>query len=746
MARLHSLRLPLLLLALGLGPLVTLLAWPTPPAARAPIEQVLDGREGVPLEIGFPSGGPETRTGGMPIRALNARWLRNIDVLELLVATYDTAPHLETARLGATDGTCEFRAETTGPVPNNGLLRFTRAHCNPADGPRDFMLWVRISGEGRVAVWTYRASVDQGDALTVANPAVAEVYALRGQARRSGPTGTVRRVDLLAHLWKRDAATIWAWIGGLGLCAALGLWFVRRPGAGSAAIGAGALAFALAGLWAVIMPPLQGADEPDHLLSFAEVTGAPQVEAELPWLARRTHFERLRFRGDERFRAADIDHPHDPAWTGDIHAERMNQRSAVAAYTWRVMGALGVRTLPLPDLLLAVRALNTLIFATVVGLAAGVLVWATGGPRGLWMLATLALLPTLPYFATMLSDWALLASWSVWLATALMLLQDDGPRREWAGLVLGVSLALLFGTSISAFTLVPLLLSVVVLRVLLGGGRTGVFWGGLAVGALLALVLTRDLFSLGFARYDASTGTGAGLLDRLNMVTGLVADAPWLLFIPIAALAFAEFLWTRIRARLTVPIVPQLLRHGLTAGALIVIGTWGLSLVVPLPMVHPLTDGHYTSASEYLLSVGLALVTGLRAAGFDHLTFTSLVSGFGWIDAILPGVVLAAVAGMCAAGFWAAPRHATDRQIGWLSGQLLGVLATLAAAALAAYLMRRNLHGRYVLAAGVSGLALLAPGLGRLLTQWTPDRRLVAAAGLTALHGISLAWVLARYM
>ena len=746
MARLHSLRLPLLLLALGLGPVAVLLAWPIPPAAFAPIERGPAGRETVPLEIGFPSSGPETRTGGIPIHALNARWLREADVLDLLVATYDTAPELETARLGASDGTCEFRVDATGPVPNNGLLRFTRVHCNPAAGPRDFMLWIRVRGEGRVALWTYRATPEQHDPLVITNPSVADVFAVRGSFRRGGPPGTVRRVDLIAHLWKRDAPTIWAWVGGLGLVALLGFVLLRRPGVVAASPGAGALAVALAGLWAVIMPPLQGADEPDHLLSFAEVTGAPQVEAELPWLARRTHFERLRFHGDERFRAADIDHPHDPAWTGDIHAERMNQRSAVAVLAWRAMGALGVRSLPLPDVLLAVRALNALIFAAVVALAAGVLVWATGGPRGLWMLATLALLPTLPYFATVLSDWALLASWSVWLATALMLLQDDGPRREWAGPVLGLSLALLFGTSISAFTLVPLLLSVVVLRVLLGGGRAGIFWGGLAVGALLALVLTRDLFSLGFARYDASTGTGAGLLDRLNMVTGLVADAPWLLFIPIAPLAFAEFLWTRIRARLTVPIVPQLLRHGLTAGALLVIGTWGLSLVLPLPMVHPLTDGHYTSAREYLLAVGLALVTGVRAAGFDHLTFTSLVSGFGWIDTILPGVVLAAIAAAYAAGFWAAPRHATDRQIGWLAGLWIGVVATLAAAALAAYLMRRNLHGRYVLAAGVAGLAVLAPGLGRLLTQWTPDRRLVAAAGLTALHGISLAWVLARYM
>jgi hypothetical protein len=739
------------------APLAVMLAGTVPTAWQSPIHLDVEGREGVPIEVGFPAAVPPadeaTRTGGVPLTIPNSTWLRGVDTVSLLVATYNTTPTLVTARLGATDGACEFRAEGDGPVPNNGLLVLTLVHCNPAPTTRDFMLWVRVRGEGRVAVWTYPVSEtvlgDNVDRFLIATPDGVPAYAMRGEAEDVGQAKSVRRVDLVAHFWQRDAPTIWFWTVLFAAFAVGGMWALATPTLWRVPVGAGAIALAIAGTWAVMMPPLQGADEPDHLLSYAEVVGAPQVEDELPWLARRTHFERLRFRGDQRFRAADIDRPHDPAWTGDIHSERMDQRSAVAVRVWRVMAAGGARSLPLPDLLLAVRALDALVFAGVVGLAAWFVWWAAGGRIGLWSMIGLAIIPTLPYFATMVSDWAFVASWSVLFAAGLLVLQHDGPRASWAGLALGLAVALLFGTSISAFALIPLVGIVFAVRVLMGDHEEArgvlVFWSGVAVGAMAAIVLTRQLFKIGFARYDAAAGSSANLLGQVNSVAAHVAESPWILFLPIAALGSLELGVRRALGSMAWTPLFRLLRLCALVVAGCAAAVWVSSIVIPWPHVALLESGTYAHVGDYVMDVMTSVATITRLRGLDHLTFTSFMSGFGWIDAILPTMVLALITAACVAALWASSRG-TDRQVAWFVTMLVAVAATVTAAATAGFLMRRNLHGRYMLTAGVAGMAIIGAGAGRLLAAGPAVWRTVAVVALALLHGISLAFVITRYL
>jgi hypothetical protein len=750
--------LPLLATLAAFVPLAVMLAGAVPTAWQSAIHLDVPDREGVPIEIGFPAEAgdiqADVRTGGLPITVANSAWLRGVETVSLLVATYNTSPTLVTARLGAADGTCEFRAEG-GEVPNNGLLTLSAVHCNPSVATHDFMLWVRVSGEGRVAVWTYLATTtvqgDQLDRFLIPTPDGSAAFAVRGEAEDVGLAGVVRRVDLVAHFWQRDAATIWFWVLLFALCGFGGAFVLTRPTLTMwrVPMGAAAVALSIAGTWAVMMPPLQGADEPDHLLSYAEVVGAPQVDVELPWLARRTHFERLRFRGDQRFRAADIDRPHDPAWTGDIHSERMDQRSAVAVKVWRVMAAAGARSLPLPDLLLAVRALDALVFAGVVGLAAWIVWWAASGRIGLWSMVGLAIIPTLPYFATMVSDWAFVASWSVLFAAGLIVLHHDGPRASWAGLTLGLAVALLFGTSISAFALIPLVGIVFATRVIMGDRADArgalVFWSGVAVGALAAIVLTRRLFEVGFARYDAAAGSSATLLGQVNVVAAHVAESPWVLFLPIAALALLELGVRRALASMAWDPLFRLFRLGALAVAGCAAAVWVSSLVIPWPHVALLESGTYAHVIDYVVDVMASVATVTRLRGLDHLTFTSFMSGFGWIDAILPTMVLALITAACVAALWASSRG-TDRQVAWFVTMLVAVAATVTAAAAAGFLMRRNLHGRYILTAGVAGMAIIGAGAGRWLASGPAAWRATAVVMLALLHGISLAFVLTRYL
>ena len=725
------------------GPVLAALAWPVPTDLTVPLEAPASQREAVPLELGFPTAGPETRTGGIPMSVSPYARVKDLDGVALLTATFDTAPTLEVARLGAVDGTCEFRSAPGATLPNNGLLLLEKAFCNPTAGTRDFMLWMRLSGEGRAAVWTYSGGTDE-DPLVIGGADGAR-FAVRGEQRINATGATVRRVDLVAYLWQRDGPTIWFWCVLMAAIAGLGAFGLATTARGWAvALGAGALAFAVSGAWSIVMPPLQGADEPDHLLSFSEVVHAPQVESTLPWLARRTHFERLRFRGDQHFRAADIDRPYDPAWTGDIHSERMDRRSAVAPVFWRAIGSVGARALPLPDLLLAVRLANAVLFGIVAGLATWIIWWGAAGRIGVWSLVGLAVIPTLPYFSAMVSDWALVASWSALLAAGLLVLQHDGPRAPWAGLVIGLATALLFGTSVSAFLILPLLILVCIGRIVLGGRQPLLFWGGLAVGAAATGILARGLFLRGFARYDAVSGSSADLLNRINHAVGIVADAPWLLVLPAILGLLAELAWHRAARAVAAPSLLGLARPALAGMTLASAVMCLLSLGVALPTMATWDSGDYAGVAEYGAAALSAILTMPRLAGFDHLTFTTFVSGFGWIDAILPGSILAAICLAGVAALWASGAG-TSRQTSWLLLHLAALIAAMGTAAVAAFLMRRNLHGRYVLSIGVPITAVMFAGAGRWLAARPARVRELALLAIALLHGLSLALVTTRY-
>jgi len=747
--------LPALAVTLLFAPVWLTLSWTVPGGWAAALEDTTSTRDGVPLEVAFAPATGDPRTGGMPITIPDAAWLREVDTLAVLVATYETAPQLVRARLSAADGSCEFVADEGTPIPNNGMLVLQRAHCNPAGSTRDFMLWVRVGEVGRVAVWTFPTSLDSTDRMLVSAPDGSAHFAVRGEAQHAGTDEDVRRVTLIAFLWQRDASTIWFWMLVLGAVGSLGAGLVASSSGWRVATGIGALTLAVAGTWALVVPPLQGADEPDHLLSFAEVTGATHIERDLEWLARRTHFERLRFRGDQQFRPADRTRPYDPAWTGDIHAERMDQRSVVAIWLWQVMAAVGVRDLPLPNALLAIRLMNALLVGLVATVAVAFVWWAAHGRVGLWSIAGLALVPTLPYFATMVSDWAFVASWSVWLATAVVVMQHDGARASSAGLLLALAFGLLLGTSISALAIAPLVVILLVARVLLGSGRAHpadalVFWGGTAVGTVAAIVITRPLFLAGFARYDAA-GRGADMLQQVNDLVALVAGAPWLLLLPVAVLCLLELaanrlsLMTRMRGVLTGTGRGVAL---LLMAAVAII--WVVSPPVSLPTVDTLDTGTYTSARGYVADVLATVTTAGRLTGFDHLTYTSFVSGFGWIDAILPTWMLAMIATTAVGAFviavWTGHLRHEHRRLTWMVVGMAAVLTAIAAFASAGYIMNRNLHGRYMLTAGLIGLAVMGTGAGRSLAIAPSRLRAAVVLLLCAIHGFSLAWVTARYL
>ena len=125
-------------------------------------------------------------------------------------------------------------------------------------------------------------------------------------------------------------------------------------------------------------------------------------------LARRGHLQRLRFHGDERFRPSDIGRPWPMPWTAEVFAHDVEGRSLTTFWWWKATGGL-TRGLTTPRTLLTARLANALLFAVTMGVAA-LLFASAAPPAGTRLLLPMVLLvvPTLPFFATHLSEFALL--------------------------------------------------------------------------------------------------------------------------------------------------------------------------------------------------------------------------------------------------------------------------------------------------------------------------------------------------
>jgi len=686
--------------------------------------------------------------------------------VDLLMATYGSTPTLTAAELRV--GSCVFRLAAPQRVRDGALVALTRvAPCADASSSTaEFR--ATLGSAGRLALWTWQmpAGADashHGLSMTAPEAQSATNSVIRGRYGYTRPGPAMRRAALVAWVWN-DAARVQT--TGLLVLAALAIFFGAWLLAGgfatrtrvAPASGAGLVALGLAVTWAVVMPPLQGADEPDHLLSFGMVARAAQVDHSLAAEARRVHFERLRFHADERLAPVDREQPYRVAWTGDIHAERMDARSPVTVSVWALAAGL-FGSSALPSLILNLRLFNAAVFALCVAASVWFVIWTGLDRRRIWLVLGLGLIPTVPYFATMVSDWAYLASWSVLFSAAVLVLVYGGPRVSWAGAWLGISVALLVGTSIAAIALVPLVAILLTGRLVMRrdpGDDTllsiGRFWGGLAMGCVLGYLLMGDLLVAGFQRYDAeSRASFAQLLERVNAVGRFAVQHPWVVLLGMTLLAGVDHLCAPLRAHEAPGRWGQrLARVGVTAIAGLAVVQALASLVAPLPHLAAFETRAYGSLSAYVGAALGALLTGARLTGFDHLTFVSLWGGFGWVDAVLPApvfavVVLALIGSVvtAAASAW----RATDaRPSGWLVIAVVGGVAGAAAVAVAAFLMHRNLHGRYLLPLAIPMVAVLVSALGAALGRGSASGwRWAAVLIVAAVHGVSFVWVASRY-
>jgi len=305
----------------------------------------------------------------------------------------------------------------------------------------------------------------------------------------------------------------------------------------------------------------------------------------------------------------------------------------------------------------------------------------------------------------------------------------------------------------AALPLLPLLGAVVIGRLVMpdDAPRRWMFWVGLGAGLVLAAIWMHDLLQVGYQRYDADgRASFAALLTMVNETARLLADYPWMAALVAGAGCVLDLVCAPVRRWVGRQHVSWMAVRGVVlalAAAVVVQALW--SLVGTLPQLDLLTATPL-ALTDYVRHAVLTLLTSVRLTGFDHLTFVSLWGGFGWLDALLPQPILVAVVTLLLSSVLAMAHAAvTGRertQQAWLLVFTAGALLSAVTYATAAGLMHRNLHGRYLLPLAVPVTIVIGAWLGSAVEQGREWRQWALASVLVLLHGMSLWWVVARYV
>ncbi len=656
-----------------------------------------------PLPMAFAGFIDGADTFRLPLTSDNLARLLMFDEIAIVLGNEFTRAVFIEASLSLDDTHCRYATRPRTTFVNNEPLWLIRdGPCEvPEDDQPRLTLDVRlVVTSGRVALWTFEDPTTT-PRLLVAPPFDGRRLAVRGLAGRTMPQGSLSRADLIAFVWGISAGATWALVIGclllLWLGAALLMTADDRASPWFAAAGSATLVCALALSTAVLIPPLQAPDEPDHLLTFGAVNHR-DLEASAGQLARRTHFERLRHRHDQHIRAADIGHPWAIAWADTTHTESITTRSPLTASWWALLDSV-VPHRRITNTLLTLRIANALLLAIAVGGAVLLLSSGLPGRRpallGLGFLA----IPTLPFNGMGLSDTAVMTAVAVLAAAAIAVVVLDGARAYLMGPPLGIAILLLLMSGRRAWALLPAVGTMLVVRALVGPStpdlrRTAIFWTGVLIPSTLGLSWLFSVDMIDSLR-ELIAARGSSLQGLADSAAGHRALLPLLLLVLPAIEVVVGWLRLRRPDPITSPVVPIL---GVLAASLVMLPALASSVVAfPTTASVPVSS---TTAPEYLAGVMQSMVVPLRAGHFDLLLSKLFWTGFGWSDTLPPewlvATVCLATASMaawtaCQVGF-----RAEVRGFALIMSLGIGLTLSLVASAAGAYALRYALYGRYL--------------------------------------------------
>lgn len=667
---------------------------------------------------------------------------------------------------------CRFTTAPNSFVDDVRPLRFIRgSDCrDPRGATGELKLTIRMGGPGDLRIYSralpeaerVAGAIYVGDAATVAEP---EWLVVMGWFIEEPGHSPLSRAHLLSYVWTTSTSTwpVWLCLAG-SLCAVwCGLMCFPFDSAVAsrrfgdvlrAGVGAGALSLGLGGLYALITPPFQAADESHHFASYAVVVGRPSLTSDAVEWAKTGHHSRIARHQFERFRPKDIGRP-EISVDGFI-AQNTFKRSSLNTRLWQAIGR-ATQGISARRSFIGIRAMNALLFSIAVGGSAALFATYAPVPFPQLLIFPLFLVPALPFFGMHFGESALVASISVVFAALVALTVVGGDRFPAFGLLLGLVAAAFATGARNAIPMLLLVETLLILRVCTAAQqepdrrRAVIFWLGFAIGASpSALVLTEP------NRIELLNML-SGASERLPVHASFVLK-PWFPFVAAAAGYGIETVLRRplrLVAEKTRPIV-RLATMGIPVVLVaVIIGSFVGSLYWDYPIVESIQGDGRASLGGYFIQVASTLATMFRWTRPSMLLESSFWVGFGWLDTIPPApftAMLVTVTGASVIGLLVhIARHREVRLLAVLTVLAIGGTATIAGYVYLSYAIHTSVHGRYLLGWYLTLLAVcwtwpaIAPprqmaGPGRWPSRVTWQ---LITAGFV--HAYAMRFVLQRY-
>jgi hypothetical protein len=429
-------------------------------------------------------------------------------------------------------------------------------------------------------------------------------------------------------------------------------------------------------------------------------------------LAKKTHFERIKFHPEEKFLTRDMQEPATVPWGDHVAATELS-RSGFSTLLWRAM-AKPVSQLSGSRALLFMRLLQSAMFGLAATVGATIL-----GPRFNFPSAlSIFLIPTVAMFAMHLSNYGPLVSFTVIFASALTALLW-GKKRPWIGFALGASIALLMATSRSVWVFLPAMASALLLGALTKEPNEShrqklFFWGSLSAGlCFFWLFSTPDYLDLALDTIHAR------LPSQLGSVASVILKTP----VTVVLIFFVLFGMDHLCAK-----IPKLgdEKKQLIVKTAVLMAFIFLAFSYLLPLVRPelavpdIETGSKIPLIHYLKKSIVLCAALFRWGAHDFYMITSFYGGFGWLETLLPSWVISVILAIAAGGLVVTLLHI--RKNGNLSVLLkmififVALLASVALSAKGNWDESVNLHGRYLIPFHLtlmticfSGYALIRP-------------------------------------
>ncbi len=758
-------------------PLAWLLSVEIPATSHSPLAPESPEYEPRPVRVPGATyagvGGTSTSLYRLRLVTHNVARLASHSEIRLLVTKYDTNPSLDSAELSFTGTDCIYTIVRGARFPNNDVLTFMRGRgCAPLLGKPtgEVRLTFRFSTPGLIAVWTYLPPLKQPptrDDLIVEDRAAPESYArpiVRGTLVDTYPSNRARRIDLLAYVWQVSPSSRWLWsaigYGGLLIWCAAFCFAGEQPQGGSTgwarigrpAAGAFCAAAALSVTHAVVVPPFQAADEPNHFLGVLSLAGRLDLGNDATAWARLGHFERIQFHPDERFGPFDVGQPG-AIWNDGVAPDA--GRGSGAAWIWRPIGS-SLASAGVPRMLLTIRLVHAVLFSLAVAASVALLTLACGARHPLLIAVPLFLIPTLPFFGMHLSNYALLVDLYMLLATGVLIAFWDGDNSHLAGPIVGAAWVAGIAVSRSAIPLAAMIAMVLVARLVLGGRGQSVrsaliFWMGFSAWLMVGVALTDSEYVR-----SATTAVQTTLPRAAVFAVTSVVDHPWILLAFGAFAAGAEHGLGLLRQQGAAfePGMRSAARIVAVMASVVVFAMLAGSFIFPYPLLHSIDPARPPAVSQYVKDAALAGLTAFRFGHPDLLTSVTFWGGFGWLDTLPSDLLVSALAGasgVALAGWfvWIA-RTGSYRTLVWLLCVLCAYALTLITYAISVVRVTpADLHGRYLLGLYLCVLLVAWSSPARFVEQVSQPRlaALVACVGTCCLglHVYSLAVIITRY-